>query len=79
MYPDGLGALYEDAGLEVLVAKWGSLELERIVQKLPPRPRRLRNPEFWRPFSLLMLRFHQSRLHLPLEGAFDTIVIGRKP
>jgi SAM-dependent methyltransferase len=78
-YPDGLRALYEDAGLEVLVAEWGSLELEQIVQRLPPRPRRLRRAEYWQPFSLLILRLHESRIRLPFEGAFDTIAIGRKP
>jgi SAM-dependent methyltransferase len=74
VYPDGLRGLYEDAGLEVLVAEWGSLELEPVVQKLP---RKLRRWGLWQQLSTPMLWLH-DHMHFPLEGAFDTIVIGRK-
>lgn len=74
-YPDGLRGLYDDAGLEVLVAEWGSVELEPVVRKLPGR---LRGQELWQMLSTFMLLLH-DHLHLPIAGAYDTIVIGRKP
>lgn len=74
-YPDGLRGLYDDAGLEVLVAEWGSPELEPVLQKLP---RRLRGRGLWQRLSTLMLLLH-AHAHFPLAGAFDSIIIGRKP
>lgn len=55
IYPDGMRALYEEAGLEVIVAEWGSPELEPIMRKLPRRWNRV---DLWQRISppLLLLR-----------------------
>jgi SAM-dependent methyltransferase len=75
IYPEGLRALYQDAGLEVTVAEWGSLELEPFVARLPAR---LRNRSLWQRLSGSILLLHEHA-HLRVQGAFDTIVIGIKP
>lgn len=75
MYPDGLTALYDDAGLEVMLAQWGSVELEPLVRKLP-KP--LQRRTIWQHLSTSILFLH-NHAHLKMEGAFDTIVVGRKP
>jgi hypothetical protein len=75
MYPDGLCALYEDAGLEVLSADWGSAELEPLIRRVPSG---LRKRSTWQKLSTAILLVHD---HSPvrMQAAFDTIVIGRKP
>lgn len=75
MYPDGLKALYEDAGLDVELAEWGSVELEPMVRRLP-KP--LQRRALWQQLSTSILLLHN---HAPVrtQGAFDTIVVGRKP
>lgn len=75
IYPDGLRARYEDAGLDVLVAEWGSLELDPIVRRLPAR---LQARAIWQRLSTSILLLHE-RTRLRNQGAFDTIVVGRKP
>lgn len=75
IYPDGLRALYEDAGLEVTVAEWGSVELERLVGRLPGR---LKRRTLWQRLSNSILLLHEHA-HLNLQGAYDTIVVGHKP
>lgn len=73
-YPEGMRALYEEAGLRVLLCQWDSLEAPGYRAYRPgvsaayqPRTRK------WR----LMRRFG-PRLGLPVERAYDTITIGRK-
>jgi SAM-dependent methyltransferase len=74
-YPDGLRALYEDAGLDVALAEWGSVELEPVLARLP---RRLRGKSLWQKLSTSVLLLHHNT-RLPLQAAFDTVVVGRKP
>lgn len=75
MYPEGLKALYDDAGLDVLVAEWGSVELEPLVDRLP---KTLKRRTLWQHLSTSILFLHN---HSPvsMQGAFDTILVGRKP
>ena len=75
IYPDGLKALYDDAGLTVELAEWGSVELEPVVRRLP-KP--LQRQALWQQLSTSILLLHN---HAPVrtQGAFDTIVVGRKP
>jgi len=75
IYPDGFRALYEDAGLDVLVAEWDSADLDGLRGRLP---RRFRGKRGWSQLAGLMLLLH-DRLKLPIEGAFDTIAIGQRP
>jgi SAM-dependent methyltransferase len=69
-YPEGMRALYEDAGLEVLEASWKTLEPRGLLPRCP-RPISDHAP------GLLykLARF----LHWPLARSYDTITIGRKP
>jgi SAM-dependent methyltransferase len=72
IYPEGMQALYEDAGLEVLLSKWESLEAGRFRRTIPgrsPPNQRLRLRVAYRVLSLF---------GFPAECAFDTITIGRK-
>ena len=69
-YPEGMRALYEDAGLEVLESSWKTLEPRGLLPRCP-RPISDHAP------GLLykLARF----LHWPLARSYDTITIGRKP
>jgi SAM-dependent methyltransferase len=75
IYPEGMKALADDAGLEVLSSIWESVEFDRI----PFLPQRVRAEK-----RFLMLLFgpfwamHRV-LRIPFQGSFDTITIARKP
>lgn len=75
IYPAGLSALYEDIGLEVLVAEWGSVELEPLQRRVPQS---LRRRPLWQQLSTLFLLLH-NHVGVPTQGAFDTVAVGRKP
>lgn len=75
MYPDGLSALYEDSGLVVELAEWGSPEMEHALRRMP---RRLQERKVSQYLSTAILLLHKGA-RLPLQGAFDTVVVGRKP
>lgn len=71
-YPEGMKALYEDAGLHVVKSWWGSMEVPYFKLYIPGRSaaqqgrrRRLVN-------RLL------GRFGIPVERAYDCITIGRK-
>lgn len=75
IYPEGMKALADDAGLEVLSSTWESVEFDKV----PFLPQRVRAEK-----RFLMLLFGpfwaMSRvLRLPFQGSFDTITIARKP
>jgi SAM-dependent methyltransferase len=78
IYPDGMRALYEDSGLEVLLARWKSLEAEEYRSHLPGRshPARYPAPRFepWVQDAFRAL----GEAGFPVERAYDTIAIGRK-
>ena len=70
IYPDGLRALYDEAGLEVLHAGWESREPRAWLPRFP------RCPDETRPtFAFKLMRF----LRWPLQRAYDSVAIGRKP
>lgn len=72
-YPEGMKALYEDAGLQVMTSVVDALEVPTYRRYLPGR-----SPEWqgwrWRVASQLL-----GRIGFPVERAYDTITIGRKP
>jgi hypothetical protein len=73
MYPDGLRSLYEDAGLEPVIATAESLE--------PPRSRNTYQGAgrlSARPVRSMRGRTQQL-LGWPVPVAVDTIVVGVKP
>jgi SAM-dependent methyltransferase len=75
IYPAGMRALCEDAGLEVVVSEWGSVELEWLDRRMPGR---LRAKRAWQRLSGVFLLWH-ALTGLPPEGAYDTITVARKP
>ena len=74
IYPDGMRALYEDAGLDVLFSRWESLEATEFSSHLPGRsyPARYRLPWVKDAFRAL------GEAGFPVERAYDTVTIGRK-
>lgn len=72
-YPDGMRALYEEASLEVVLSTWESLEYPRASYRIPGR-----SPE-WQPRWQRLASRLLAPMRLPVECAFDTITIGRKP
>lgn len=70
IYPEGLRALHEEAGLEVEQVTWQSLEPRGLLPRCP-RPISDHEPGFW---------FKVARLvHWPLARSYDAITIARKP
>jgi SAM-dependent methyltransferase len=74
IYPDGMKALYEEAGLDVLLSRWESLEATEFATHLPGRsfPARYRLPWVIDLFRAL------GQAGFPVERAYDTVTIGRK-
>jgi len=75
VYPEGLRALYEEAGLDVLLAEWGSVELEPLIRRLP---KRIPHPhlQLQRLSTTLLLLSEHTRWKN--EGSYDTVAVGRK-
>jgi len=72
IYPEGMKALYDEAGLTVLMSKWESLETANFSKFIPGISwdhQELRK-------RLLSTIF--GKLGLPVERAYDTITIGQK-
>lgn len=72
-YPDGMRALYEEAGLETLLSKYESLEAPGFSRYIQGRS--------WHWLCGRTRAIYQvaGRLGFPVERAYDTITIGRKP
>jgi len=75
IYPAGMRALCEEAGLDVVVAEWGSMDLRWLEQR---SPRKLREKQFWQRLSGLFVMWN-AVTRLPPEGAYDAITVARKP
>ena len=72
MFPEGMRALYDDAGLEVLLCTWESLEAARFRRTIPGRSPGSQRLPLRAAYKVLSL------FGFPAECAFDTITIGRK-
>ena len=72
IYPEGMRALYDDAGLEVMTSVWESLELKHFKRGFPGRSPEDQHPTIRRVFSIL------GTFGFPAERAYDTVTIGRK-
>jgi SAM-dependent methyltransferase len=72
IYPEGMKAISEDAGLSVEKVFWGSLELPRFTHALPGRSPKNQGRKIKYMFRLLGL------FGLPVEKSFDNIAIARK-
>lgn len=75
IYPEGMRAVSEEAGLDVLVAEWGSMDIHWL-QRLTPGP--LRRRYLWQRLSGLLVMWN-ALTRLPPEGSFDAITVARKP
>jgi SAM-dependent methyltransferase len=74
IYPEGMKALCQSAGLDVLLSKWESLEMES-ARWLPGFIKGRKN------VCLRLSGFLNLvgvALRLPIEGAFDTVTVARK-
>lgn len=70
-YPEGMKALYEDAGLAVELSTWESLEPATLLPRIPfPADYRRAYRGFWRRAS--------RRIKWPVQRAYDCITIGTK-
>jgi SAM-dependent methyltransferase len=75
IYPEGMRALSEDAGLEMVLSEWESVEMERLNRRAP---RLLRKQQVFQRISGV-LGMANALLRFPVEGAYDTITVARKP
>ncbi len=73
VYPDGMKALYEEASLEVIFSTWESLEIPGYRRYIPGMSIHLRT------FKGRLANQVVGFLGYPIERAYDTITIGRKP
>jgi SAM-dependent methyltransferase len=75
IYPEGMRALCDDAGLEVLLSEWGSVEMQAIEQR---SPRLVRKQQVFQRLSGVFGMMN-ALVKFPVEAAYDTITIARKP
>lgn len=73
IYPEGMRALYDEAGLEVLLSTFESLETPRYPEHVPGKS--LAHQGWRRQLVAWLL----GKKGFPVERAYDTITIGRKP
>ena len=72
IYPEGMRALYDDAGLDVIASVCESLEAPAHNTVIPGRSAEWQEPRVRRAYRIL------DKLRLPVECAFDTATVGRK-
>jgi hypothetical protein len=73
MFPEAMRALYEAAGLIVELSEWGSLETPQYRRFIPGVSRE------WQSRKRRIMYRMLGPLGFPVERAYDTITIGRKP
>ena len=74
VYPEGMKALYEEAGLRVVLSRWDSLESPGC-KAYRPGVSLAHQPQTW---TWRLMRRIGPRFGMPVERAYDTITIGRK-
>ena len=72
IYPEGMRALCDEAGLDVVYCEFESLEAKEFHAALPGR-----SPE-WQPKFVRRAFGMLNKFKFPVECAFDTITIARK-
>jgi SAM-dependent methyltransferase len=75
IYPEGMRALSEDAGLEVLLSRWESVEMRRAEEMVP---RKLRKQHIFQRLSGVFGMLNAT-VKFPIEAAYDTVTVARKP
>ena len=71
-FPEGMRALYDEAGLEVRLSVWGSLEQGGFRNYVPGASSGTYTPRRQLVSRLL------GRIGLPVERAYDTVTVGSK-
>lgn len=75
-YPEGMKALYDEAGLEVLLSSCESIEDSHLKRHIPGRSvRNILDHQGWKTKALTRM---SVMLRLPVERPYDTVTIGRK-
>jgi SAM-dependent methyltransferase len=74
IYPEGMKALSEDAGLTVVECLWGTLEKPEFKHAIPGRSANEQDPNY-RSITEQLAVSH----NFPVEKSFDTICVARKP
>ncbi|HEU4451926.1 MAG TPA: methyltransferase domain-containing protein, partial [Longimicrobium sp.] len=75
IYPEGMRALCEDAGLDPVLSLWECVELEKMSQMTPRGLRKHRVMQrLSGVFGLL-----NAGVKFPVEAAYDTITVARRP
>lgn len=72
IYPEGIKALYEDAGLETVLSEWESLEWPGYKRYKPGISVEYHGWRFQNFMPIL------GWLGMPVERAYDTVSVGRK-
>lgn len=72
-FPEGMNALYDDAGLEVELSVFESLEMPGFRRRMPGRSSEWQSRTLRTAYKML------GKIGFPVETAYDTITIGRKP
>lgn len=75
IYPEGMRALSEDAGLEVVLSEWESMEMKGIERR---SPRLVRKQQVFQRLSGV-LGMLNATVKFPVEAAYDTVTVARKP
>jgi len=74
IYPEGMRALSDDAGLDVVLSEWGSIEMQGIEKRAP---RLVRKQQVFQRLSGLIGMLNAT-VKFPVEAAYDTITVARK-
>jgi SAM-dependent methyltransferase len=72
IFPEGMRALYESAGLQVRISCWESLEANGYRRHIPGRSAEWQTPRMRFVYRCL------GMFGLPVECAYDTITVGAK-
>jgi len=72
-FPEGMRALYDDAALDVILSEWGSLEARQYRRHVPGRSAEFQPRSVRRTYRIL------GKVGVPVECAYDTVTIGKKP
>jgi SAM-dependent methyltransferase len=74
IYPEGMRALSDDAGLDVVLSEWGSVEMQGIEGRAP---RLVRKQQVFQRLSGLIGMLNAT-VKFPVEAAYDTVTVARK-
>ena len=76
IYPEGMKALSEEAGLNLVLSTWESVEIDNATKWLPDS---LRSKKIRFQRMSLLLDLVGRALRSKFRGAFDTITVAEKP